>query len=241
MSSRKYIEERRQKRNRQTRYLTMMMAGGVIMVLAAVIYASVTSSNVNIRSRQIEQPEFTTLEQFDLSGLGNPQAPVIIEEYSSFGCGHCGDFALETKKLLEEEYISTGQVAIIFRALEYLEGSTAIQQAVEAVYCAGEQGQFWNYHDLLFANQARLFSNRAANISKTVETFSELLDLNQSDFEACLTDGKYRQLVIENQASAQELGISGTPTFVVNGVLLRGNQPYENFQIAIENALAAGN
>ena len=209
--------------------------------LAAVIYASVTSSNVNIRTRQIEQPEFTELEQFDLTGLGDPQAPVLIEEYSSFDCGHCGNFALETKKLLEEEYIKTGQVAIVFRSLGYLEGAPAIQQAVEAVHCAGEQGQFWNFHDLLFANQVRLFTNRTANISKTIETFAEILELNRSDFEICMAEGKYQELVNENREAASELGITGTPTFVINGVLLRGNQPYENFQNAIENALAAGN
>ena len=241
MSSRKYIEERRQKRKRQNSMLTMMMAGGVMMVLAAVIYASVTSSNVNLKAWQIEQPAFTELDQFDLSGLGEPQAPILIEEYSSFDCGHCGNFALETKKLLEEEYIKTGQVAIIFRSVGNLEGAPALQQAVEAVYCAGEQGEFWNYHDLLFANQVRLFTNRTANISKTIGTFGEILDLNQIDFETCIAEGKYQELVNENRAAASELGISGTPSFVINGILLRGNQPYENFQTAIENALAAGN
>ena len=238
MSSRKYIEERRQKRKRQNSQLTLMMAGGVVLVLGAVIYAIITSSNVNLRAGQIEKPVFSELEQFDLSGLGDPQAPVVIVEYSDFGCSHCADFALETKKLLEEEYIKTGQVALVFRTVGYLAEAPALQQSAEAVYCAGEQGAFWDFHDLLFANQVKLFTNRAADISKTMETFADMLDLNLDEFEVCVAEGKYQQLVSENQAAASNLGMTGTPTFVINGVILSGNQPIENFRLAIEDAQA---
>ena len=94
---------------------------------------------------------------------------MIIEEYSDFACGHCGDFALETKKLIEEEYIKTGKVALVFRTVGFIDQSLALQQAVESVYCAGEQDAFWGFHDLIFANQAKLFTNRTANISKTMD------------------------------------------------------------------------
>lgn len=241
MSSRKYLEERRQKRKKQNNLYTLTMAGGVALVLAAVIYAVVTSSNVNLKARQIVQPEFSELDQYDLSGLGDPQAPVLIEEYSNFACSYCADFALGTKKLLEEEYLKTGQVSLVFRTLGNLAEAQALRQAVEGVYCAGEQEAFWDYHDLLFANQAKLFTNRTANVSKTLETFADMLSLDQDEFTTCVAEGKFQQLVAENQVAAANLGISGTPTFVINGVILRGNQPYESFQQVIEEALAAGN
>ena len=239
MSSRKYIEERRQKRKRQNSLLTLMMAGGVILVLGAVVYAIITSSNVKLRAGQIEKPEFSELDQFDLSGLGDPQAPIVIEEYSDFGCSHCADFALETKKLLEEEYIKTGQVSLVFRTVGFLAEAPALQQSAEAVYCAGEQGAFWDFHDLLFANQVKLFTNRAADISKSMETFADLLELDLDEFEGCIAEGKYQQLVSENQTAAANLGMTGTPYFVINGIILRGNQPIENFRQAIEEAQAA--
>lgn len=238
MSSRKYIEERRQKRKRQNTLYTIIMGGGIVLVLAAVIIAVISSSNVNLKAGQIVQPEFTELEQFGLTGLGDPQAPVIIEEYSDFGCSFCADFALETKKLLEDEYIKSGQVALVFRTIGRLADAPALQQAAESVYCASEQGAFWDYHDLLFANQVKLFTNRSANISKTLETFADMLELDQGEFQACVAEGKYQQVVAENQVAAVDLGITGTPTFVINGVIMSGNQPFENFQQVIDQALA---
>lgn len=238
MSSRKFIEERRQKRKKQNTLYTLIMAVGIVLVLAAVIIAVISSSNVNLKAGKIVQPEFTELEQFGLSGLGDPQAPVIIEEYSDFACNFCADFALETKKLLEDEYIKTGQVSLVFRTIGRLVDAPALQQAAEGVYCAGEQGAFWDFHDLLFANQVKLFTNRSANISKTLETFADMLELDQGEFRACVADGKYQQLVAENQVAAVDLGVTGTPTFLINGVILRGNQPFENFQQVIDEILA---
>lgn len=239
MSSRKYLEERRQKSRRQNNVYLLIMAGGVVLVFAAVIIAILTSSRVNLPARQINQPALTELEQFDLSSLGNPQAPVVIEEYSDFGCAHCADFALETKKLIEEEYIKSGQVSLVFRTVGSLAQAPALQQAAESAYCAGEQGSFWHFHDLLFANQVRLFTNRTADVSRTMRSFAEMLELKLDEFEACVAEGKYQELVSEDQLKASQLGITGTPTFFINGVMLRGNQPYENFQQAIEEALAA--
>jgi protein-disulfide isomerase len=163
---------------------------------------------------------------------------VLIEEFSNFSCSHCADFALETGKLIEDEYIKTGQVALVFRAVGFLADSPAMQQAVESTYCAGEQGSFWQFHDLVFANQARLFTNRSANISRTMDTFAEMVALDIDQFNSCVAEGKYQNLVSENQAQATDLGVSGTPTFFINGVMLRGNQPFESFQQAIDQALA---
>ena len=239
MSSRKYLQERRQKRKRQNSALILIMAGGIVLVFAAVIYAIITSANVNLAPRQINQPSFTEVEQYDLSSLGDPQAPVVIEAYSNFSCSHCADFALETGKLIEEEYIKTGQASLVFKTVGYSADAPALQQAAEAAYCAGEQESFWHFHDLIFANQVRLFTNRAANISRTMSTFAEMLTLDRDEFEDCVAEGKYQDLVSANQTQANQLGVTGTPTFFINGVMLRGNQPYEVFQQAIEDALVA--
>lgn len=239
MNSRRYIQERRRKQARQNSYLMLIMVGGVVLVAAALIYAAITSSKVNLTAKQIIQPVFTELDQYDLSSLGDPQAPVRIEAYSDFSCSHCADFALGTNKILAEEYIKTGQVSLVFKTVGYLAEAPALQQAAEGAYCAGEQGSFWHFHDLIFANQIRLFTNRAADVSRTLRSFAEILALNIDQFETCVAEGKYQELVYANQTQANQLGVSGTPTFFINGVMLRGNQPYEMFQQAIEDALAA--
>jgi protein-disulfide isomerase len=237
MSTRKFIEERRRKKQRQNTMLIIMMVGGLVLVVAAVVLAYISSNNVNIPLRNISVPNFSTIEEVDFNSLGDPNAPVIIEEFSDFGCSHCADFALETKKLIEEEYIESGQVYLVFHSVGALLSAPATFQAAEATYCAGDQDAFWPFHDLIFANQARLFNNRTADISRTMETFAEILELDVDVFNTCLVDGKYQSMVADDEILARSYEISATPAFLINGNLYVGNQPYENFQVAIETAL----
>ena len=237
MSTRKFIEERRQKKQRQNTILLIMMGGGLALVITALVLAFVRSNKVNIPTRQVNIPDFTQVEQSDFNGLGNPDAPVIIEEFSDFGCSHCADFALGTKKLIEEAYVETGQVYLVFHSVGGLLSAPATFQAAEAAYCAGDQDALWPFHDLIFANQARLFSNRTGDISRTMETFAEILELDVDQFNTCLSGRKYQDLVASDEQKARQNNISGTPAFLINGVLYPGNQPFENFQLAIEQIL----
>lgn len=239
MSTRKFIEERRQKKQRQNTVLLLMMGGGLVLVVVALVIAFTSSNNVNIPTRQVNIPEFTKIEQSNFNGLGNPDAPVVIEEFSDFGCNHCADFALGAKKLIEDTYIETGQVYLVFHSVGGLLNAPSTFQAAEAAYCAGDQDALWNFHDLIFANQVRLFSNRTGDISKTMETFAEILELDVDQFNSCLADRKYKDLVASDELKARENDITGTPSFLINGVLYRGNQPFENFQQAIEQILLA--
>lgn len=239
MSTRKFIEERRQKKQRQNTVLLLMMGGGLVLVVVALVIAFTSSNNVNIPTRQVNIPEFTKIEQSNFNGLGDPDAPVVIEEFSDFGCNHCADFALGAKKLIEDTYIETGQVYLVFHSVGGLLNAPSTFQAAEAAYCAGDQDALWNFHDLIFANQVRLFSNRTGDISKTMETFAEILELDVDQFNSCLADRKYKDLVASDELKARENDITGTPSFLINGVLYRGNQPFENFQQAIEQILVA--
>jgi protein-disulfide isomerase len=240
MSSRKLIEDRRQKKKRKNTLLVIMMGAGLILVVAAIVIAVISTSKVNLSQRNITIPEFTENIPSDFNGLGDPEAPVVIEEFSDFGCTFCADFALETKKLLEDDYIQTGQVYLVFHSVGGMLQSSATFQAAEAAYCAGDQDALWSFHDLIFANQASLFSNRNGDISKTMTTFAEVLELDLDQFNSCLLDRKYQELTLADEKLARENDISGTPSFLINGVLYRGNQPFESFQQAIAEALAAG-
>jgi protein-disulfide isomerase len=239
MSTKKLIEERRQRKKRQNTLMLLMMGAGLALVVAALVIAFISSNNVNISKRNTNIPDFTELEQSDISGLGDPNAPVVIEEFSDFGCSHCADFALGTKKLIEENYVKTGQVYLVFHSVGGLLNSAATFQAAEASYCAGDQGALWPFHDLIYANQARLFNNRDADLSPTLESFAEILELDVEQFNTCLSERKYQAMTAADEVLAKSNGITGTPSFLINGVLYRGNQPYENFQQAIEQAIQA--
>lgn len=238
MSKRQFIEDRRKKNQRQKTLMLTLMIGGVVLVVAAIVVAVISSSRVNLSLDDIIQPEIDLRVRVDRNTLGDPNAPVVIEEYSDFGCSHCADFALGIKKLIEQEYIESGQVYLVFHSVGGMLGSPATLQAAEGAYCAADQNVFWPFHDLIFANQVTLFQNRNADISGTLVQFAELLELNPDQFDTCLAERKYQNLAAQDEVDATQKGITGTPTFIVNGVLLRGNQSFEYFQQVIEEELA---
>ncbi len=103
--------------------------------------------------------------------------------------------------------------------------------AAEAARCAGDQGKFWEYRDALFAE---------SRVTKQVHPkIVEALGLDAVAFEECVSSQKYNQAVQADGAEARSLGISGTPAFVVNGILLSGAQPKEAFARIIDAELAA--
>jgi len=106
------------------------------------------------------------------------------------------------------------------------------QKAAEAARCAGEQGKYWEYHDILFANTNAL---APTNLKK----YAADLQLDTAQFDGCLDSGKYLQAVNKDLAEGARVGVSGTPAFFVNGRFLSGAQPFSAFQAAIEDALSA--
>jgi protein-disulfide isomerase len=238
MNTKRYLEERRKREVQRRNLMLGLIIGGSILMLGAIVAASVGASRVKLSPEQIVRPDFSYTTESEQNALGDPNAPVVIHEYSDFGCGHCANFALGTKQRLEEEYIQTGNVYLVFHSVGALVGSPSTIQAAEAAYCAADQDAFWQYHDLLYANQVALFSKRGANIIPTLEIFADLLGLDPKTFNDCITGGKYQSLLSQDNVDARSSNISGTPSFLINGELLVGNQPYENFQEVIEEALA---
>ena len=106
------------------------------------------------------------------------------------------------------------------------------QKAAEASRCAAEQGKYWEYHDRMFSNQATLAPD---NLKK----FAADLQMDTAQFDSCLDSGKYAQAVAKDVAEGNRVGVTGTPAFFVNGRFLSGAQPFNAFQDAIEDALAA--
>ena len=162
---------------------------------------------------------------------GATTAPVTIEEFSDFQCSYCGKFARETLPRLTDAYVNTGKARVIFRHFAILGADSGT--AAEAAACAGAQGQFWPYHDRLFAAQGRLTLTRT-NLLRVAQD----LRLDATDFTACLDTGRFRSQVQAETNAAMALGLRGTPGFVINGRTLVGALPFELFQSVIEEALA---
>lgn len=170
--------------------------------------------------------------------LGDPDAPVLIQEFADFQCIHCYNFYDQTELTLIENHVETGEVLYELNLVDFLGAESAA--AAEAAYCAADQNLFWEYHDAVFANYSQ--GNNGGYTRDRLIAFAESLDMNVGAFTQCLQSGEKAAVVAQGRQDAADLGVTGTPSFIVNGTLLGGNVPYDQLVEAISNALdAAGN
>ena len=162
---------------------------------------------------------------------GRPDAPVTIVEFSDFQCSFCRKFWRETLPQLDERYIRSGKVRFVYRHLAIL-GPPSVQ-AANAAECAGEQGKFWPYHDLLFERVGPL-----AFTESRLKGYAGELRLDGKPFGTCVDEGRYRKRIEQETLIGRMLGMTGTPSFLINGRLLIGAQPFETFVRVIEELLA---
>jgi predicted DsbA family dithiol-disulfide isomerase len=158
---------------------------------------------------------------------GNPRAPVTILEFSDFQCPYCVRARPSVARVRE---VYGDQVRFAFRHYP-LDFHAQAEKAGEATACAGEQQKFWEMHDLLWTNTAKL---EVADLKAHAVT----LGLDAAAFGQCLDSGRYSQLVADDLASGQGYGVSGTPAFFVNGRPLVGAQPFEAFAQVIDDELS---
>jgi protein-disulfide isomerase len=228
-SSRESRRERRQQTQRRQLTRNLLIIVGVVLLIAAgIIYASLRPIGevVEITPRDLPNPNGLT--------LGDPNAPVVLEVYEDFQCPFCRDFTETIEPLIIANYVNTGQVLFIFRHYPFI-GSESFA-ASNASMCANEQGRFWDYHDMLFANQ--IGENVGAFSNRRLQAYGETLELNMGEFNACFRENRYDDLIKEDQARARTGQVTGTPTVFVNGQILP-SFAYPTIQSAIEAALAS--
>lgn len=160
---------------------------------------------------------------------GDKNAPLTIVEFSEFQCPFCGKFVKEIMSKIEEEYIGKGKVKVAFKHFP-LGFHQYAKRASIASECAGEQGKFWEYHNLLFDNQEKLTDS-------DLKEYAQKLNLEMGKFSSCLETEKYAEKIERNLKQGQELGITGTPGFFVGDMMVVGAQPYETFKLFIDSKL----
>lgn len=142
--------------------------------------------------------------------VGSDSAPVTIVEYFRFDCPHCQEFAKEVEPQLEKDYIASGKLRIEFRPMALDSSSSSnLLNASEAALIAGDQGHFWEYYDLVFANMSRGFS--IANLKE----YAADLGLDTTAFNSALDSGKYKDQIVNETNEAIKVGVDATPTFFI--------------------------
>jgi protein-disulfide isomerase len=160
---------------------------------------------------------------------GDKSASVTIVEFSDFQCPFCRKAHPVLKELLSKY---EGKVKLAYRDFPLREIHPDAGNAAEASRCAAEQGKFWEYHDRLFENQNKLDQ---ASLGGQAEE----LGLDRNQFDACLTSGKFHAQVERDYREGIRAGVTGTPAFFINGVVLTGALPLAAFEKVIEEELAA--
>lgn len=164
--------------------------------------------------------------------LGDPAAPVVIQEYGDFQCPSCGAFARSVEPRLRASYIDTGIARLEWHDFAWIGQES--RDAANAARCAGDAGRFWEFHDLLYGNQAG--ENAGAFSRDRLKAFGDGLGLDPATFHACVDGNSHADAVQADFGDVRQNGFNGTPTFLIGSRRIVGAQPFEVFAAAIEAA-----
>lgn len=175
--------------------------------------------------------------------LGNVSAPITIIDFSDFQCYLCNRFVKNAEPLINQTYIQTGKVALVFghlpnRGLDSMDAALAAQ-------CANDQGKFWQFHNLLYSNQKPIDSGWVSK--ENLKNFaSQISGLDIKQFNTCFDNEKYKSFVQKDIDLALSFGFRETPSFIVensngsNPEMLSGALPFESFKAVIDKKISAG-
>ena len=158
---------------------------------------------------------------------GPEKAKVTIVKFEDFQCPYCKTVQPTFPELLKRY---DGKVRLVHKDLPLDAIHPQARQAAEAARCAGEQGKFWEYHDKLYANSPK------AGVEE-LKSYAKEVGLNTASFDQCFTSGKFKGLVQKDLSEGAQLGLTGTPTFFINGREISGAQPVEAFAAIIDEEL----
>ena len=195
------------------------------------------------RQQQAFQP--TDITVADAPFLGQADAPVTLVEFTDYQCPFCKRHANGVMKRLLKDYVETGKVKYVLREFPIASLHPKAAKGSEAALCAADQGQYWEMHDLLFANP-RLMA------LEDLKEHGETLGLDTAAFNACLDEGKHVERIQAGLQEGVKAGVRGTPSFFVGKTdgatpgrikatkLIRGAQTFEVFKQNIDEVIRQG-
>jgi protein-disulfide isomerase len=177
-------------------------------------------------------PDNATADPADELVLAVGTPAVTVVEYSDFQCPFCGQFARDTFPTIRAQYVDTGKVRWIFRHFPLRMHPNA-RKAAEAAQCSNNQGRFWEYHDVLCQHQGALAVDQ-------LKSYASDLSLDRSLFDACLDGGSEACKIQSDLNQGKQDGVSGTPTFVINGQRFSGFRTVQQMSDLLNNFISAG-
>jgi protein-disulfide isomerase len=177
----------------------------------------------------IEPPRFNVSTDDDPS-IGPKDAPITIIEFTDYQCPFCGRARDAINQILKEY---EGKVHYVLRDFP-LSFHKDAQKAHEAAECANDQDKYWDYNKILFNNQ------RSLKVEE-LKSYAKRIKLDLAKFDKCLDSDKYKDEVQADLRDGQNNGVTGTPSFFINGRNLSGARPFEDFKKIIDDELERAN
>ena len=185
------------------------------------------TANLKVYLKEPSSPKLTASTE-GYPSWGNVKAPVTIIEFSDFQCPFCSR-AIPTLDKIKQVY-GPDKVRLVFRDMPLPSHPKALPASI-AAHCANEQGKFWEFHNKLFENQTKLDDT-------DIKSYAKALAMDEKRFAECFDGKKHTDVIEKSRKEAESLGIQATPSFVINGTLLQGAQPFDKFKEKIDRALA---
>jgi protein-disulfide isomerase len=221
MSKRRYQRDRSSPRMDLKRGL-LLVALAVILIGGGWLLTNNLAQNPNIAT-----DPYKNAQPGPEPAIGPATAPVTIVEYGDFNCPVCRQW--HEDKILNEIVGTYGdKVRFVWR--DFPIKSPQSPRLAEAAHCAQDQGRFWQYHDVLYANEGR-------STDADLLAFATQVGLDMPPFQDCLNSGRHRAEVDANLTEARGLGFPGTPSFTVNGHKYNGATPFVAFKVIVDQLL----
>jgi protein-disulfide isomerase len=224
-------ERRRQQetvqRNRRLAVIGIVAVAAIAIVVILILQnapAGVTGQVIVPTPIDVPNPQGTA--------LGDSNATVRVDEFSDYQCPYCRQFQENTLPQLAANEIANGDVYFVYHPFSFIGQES--RDAANAAFCAGDQGQFWEYSETLFANQT---GENIGSFSKArLKAFAQALNLDMTTFNTCVDQDQHQTEVNQEYAQGVAAGVQSTPSFLINGKLVTGALPYDQFQAQIQLA-----
>lgn len=232
------MSDRRSNFLRRAVVCTGLVFGAVGALLAGVLVLSPTAAVSQDAAAQGDVPVAELMKPTDLTDLsiGNKDAAITIVEYASMTCSHCAHFHNTVYPELKKKYIDTGKVRFIMREFPLNNLAAAASMLAR---CSGDATTF-PLISVLFKKQ-RTWAGGSGNPIEPMFEIAKQAGFTRERFDSCLKDQALLQKILKTrERAAQVFGVKSTPTFFINGKILKGGQGIEVFDKVLEPMLAEG-
>jgi protein-disulfide isomerase len=205
------IEQRRpaKKQNRRWIYIGLISLAAVAVVALLIFLnqpSAPTTASPTVAFAGVPNPNGTS--------MGNPNAKVLVEEYSDFQCPYCKLFYTDIEPTLVNKYVATNLVRFVYSPFSFI--GTESKLSAEASFCAADQNKFWEMHAQIFAAQGA--ENVGTYTKTSLNKMATQAGLDIAAYKSCMDKGTNKQKVEDFNTQAMSRKVTSTPSFFVNGV-----------------------